>query len=80
MRCWRRSESLAWTVALAANLIAKSGKAVEVAGDIDTLLLDKTGTITLGNRPATLFVPMNGHVPPRTRSDGGYRIPGRHDT
>jgi potassium-transporting ATPase ATP-binding subunit len=46
--------------ALAANLIAKSGKAVEVAGDIDTLLLDKTGTITLGNRRATLFVAMNG--------------------
>ncbi len=46
--------------ALAANLIAKSGKAVEVAGDIDTLLLDKTGTITLGNRRATLFVPMQG--------------------
>ena len=46
--------------ALAANLIAKSGKAVEVAGDIDTLLLDKTGTITLGNRKATLFVPMDG--------------------
>ncbi|MGP0066653.1 MAG: potassium-transporting ATPase subunit KdpB [Isosphaeraceae bacterium] len=46
--------------ALAANLIAKSGKAVEVAGDIDTLLLDKTGTITLGNRKATLFVPMGG--------------------
>jgi K+-transporting ATPase ATPase B chain len=46
--------------ALAANLIAKSGKAVEVAGDIDTLLLDKTGTITLGNRKATLFVPMSG--------------------
>ena len=46
--------------ALAANLIAKSGKAVEVAGDIDTLLLDKTGTITLGNRRATLFVPMSG--------------------
>jgi len=44
--------------ALAANLIAKSGKAVEVAGDVDTLLLDKTGTITLGNRRATLFVPM----------------------
>ena len=43
--------------ALAANIIAKSGKAVEVAGDIDTLLLDKTGTITLGNRRATLFVP-----------------------
>jgi K+-transporting ATPase ATPase B chain len=46
--------------ALAANLIAKSGKAVEVAGDIDTLLLDKTGTITLGNRRATLFAPMGG--------------------
>ena len=46
--------------ALAANLIAKSGKAVEVAGDVDTLLLDKTGTITLGNRKATLFVPMQG--------------------
>jgi K+-transporting ATPase ATPase B chain len=42
--------------ALAANLIAKSGKAVEVAGDIDTLLLDKTGTITIGNRRATEFV------------------------
>ena len=51
--------------ALAANLIAKSGKAVEVAGDIDTLLLDKTGTITLGNRKATLFVPDGGHVRPR---------------
>jgi potassium-transporting ATPase ATP-binding subunit len=48
--------------ALAANLIAKSGKAVEVAGDIDTLLLDKTGTITLGNRKATLFVPMDGTI------------------
>jgi K+-transporting ATPase ATPase B chain len=46
--------------ALAANLIAKSGKAVEVAGDVDTLLLDKTGTITLGNRRATSFVPMQG--------------------
>jgi potassium-transporting ATPase ATP-binding subunit len=46
--------------ALAANLIAKSGKAVEVAGDVDTLLLDKTGTITLGNRRATLFVPLQG--------------------
>ncbi len=46
--------------ALAANLVAKSGKAVEVAGDIDTLLLDKTGTITLGNRRATAFIPMAG--------------------
>jgi K+-transporting ATPase ATPase B chain len=43
--------------ALRANIIAKSGKAVEVAGDVDTLLLDKTGTITIGNRRATRFVP-----------------------
>jgi len=41
--------------ALRANVITKSGKAVETAGDIDTLLLDKTGTITLGNRKATNF-------------------------
>src|SRR5205085_8506226 len=44
--------------ALRANLLAKSGKAVEVAGDVDTLLLDKTGTITMGNRRATQFLPM----------------------
>ncbi|UJP63949.1 potassium-transporting ATPase subunit KdpB [Mongoliitalea daihaiensis] len=43
--------------ALKANIIAKSGKAVETAGDIDVLLLDKTGTITIGNRKATAFVP-----------------------
>jgi K+-transporting ATPase ATPase B chain len=43
--------------ALRANVLAKSGKAVEVAGDVDTLLLDKTGTITIGNRKATRFVP-----------------------
>jgi K+-transporting ATPase ATPase B chain len=43
--------------ALRANILAKSGKAVEVAGDIDTLLLDKTGTITIGNRRATQFIP-----------------------
>jgi len=46
--------------ALQANILAKSGKAVEVAGDIDTLLLDKTGTITMGNRRATQFVPFPG--------------------
>jgi K+-transporting ATPase ATPase B chain len=44
--------------ALRANIIAKSGKAVEVAGDVDTLLLDKTGTITMGNRRATHFLPL----------------------
>lgn len=46
--------------ALRANVIAKSGKAVETAGDIDTLLLDKTGTITIGNRKATAFYPAEG--------------------
>ncbi len=46
--------------ALRANILAKSGKAVEVAGDVDTLLLDKTGTITVGNRHATQFVPFGG--------------------
>ncbi|MCK6503267.1 potassium-transporting ATPase subunit KdpB [Myxococcota bacterium] len=46
--------------ALRANVVAKSGKAVEVAGDIDVLLLDKTGTITVGARQATRFVPAAG--------------------
>lgn len=46
--------------ALHANVIAKSGKAVETAGDIDVLLLDKTGTITIGNRKATKFYPAPG--------------------
>ncbi|MCD9018672.1 potassium-transporting ATPase subunit KdpB [Parachryseolinea silvisoli] len=46
--------------ALGANVIAKSGKAVETAGDIDVLLLDKTGTITIGNRRATKFHPAKG--------------------
>ncbi len=44
--------------ALKANVLAKSGKAVEVAGDIDVLLLDKTGTITYGDRQATSFYPL----------------------
>ena len=43
-----------------ANVIAMSGKAVEAAGDVDVLLLDKTGTITLGNRQATAFIPADG--------------------
>jgi potassium-transporting ATPase ATP-binding subunit len=47
--------------ALRANIIAKSGKAVEVAGDVDTLLLDKTGTITIGNRQATQFIPLGDY-------------------
>ena len=45
---------------MAANVIATSGRAVEAAGDVDVLLLDKTGTITLGNRQASAFVPAKG--------------------
>ena len=47
--------------ALQANIIAKSGKAVELAGDIDVVLLDKTGTITIGNRNATTFFPIGDY-------------------
>jgi K+-transporting ATPase ATPase B chain len=47
--------------ALQANIIAKSGKAVELAGDIDVVLLDKTGTITIGNRNATTFLPIGNY-------------------
>ena len=42
------------------NVLAMSGKAVEAAGDVDVLLLDKTGTITLGNRQATEFISAAG--------------------
>ena len=48
--------------ALKANILTKSGKAVETAGDIDTVLLDKTGTITVGNRHATDFEPVDGYT------------------
>jgi K+-transporting ATPase ATPase B chain len=49
--------------ALRANVLAKSGKAVETAGDIDVVLLDKTGTITMGNRHATDFLPVGTNSP-----------------
>jgi K+-transporting ATPase ATPase B chain len=45
---------------MAANVIATSGRAVEAAGDVDVLLLDKTGTVTLGNRQASAFIPAKG--------------------
>ena len=45
-----------------ANVLAMSGRAIEAAGDVDTLLLDKTGTITLGNRQAAEFIPVDGHT------------------
>ena len=44
------------------NVIALSGRAIEAAGDVNVMLLDKTGTITLGNREAVAFVPVNGHT------------------
>ncbi|MFV8049872.1 potassium-transporting ATPase subunit KdpB [Mycobacterium sp. 48b] len=47
------------------NVLAMSGRAVEAAGDVNTLLLDKTGTITLGNRQAAAFVPLSGVTPER---------------
>ncbi len=50
------------------NVLAMSGRAVEAAGDVDTLLLDKTGTITLGNRQATAFHPV-----PRRHRGGSWR-------
>jgi K+-transporting ATPase ATPase B chain len=51
-----------------ANVIAMSGRAVEAAGDVDVLLLDKTGTITLGNRQATAFIPAPG-IPEKELAD-----------
>jgi potassium-transporting ATPase ATP-binding subunit len=53
------------------NIIAMSGKAVEAAGDIHTILLDKTGTITIGNRQATEFIPLDG-VPASTLVQAAY--------
>src|SRR5471032_1769535 len=53
---------------MAANVIATSGRAVEAAGDVDVLLLGKTGTITLGNRQASAFLPAPG-VTERTLAD-----------
>ncbi|HUY88154.1 MAG TPA: potassium-transporting ATPase subunit KdpB [Pirellulales bacterium] len=52
----------------AANVVAMSGRAVEAAGDVDVVLLDKTGTITLGNRQAAAFLPAEG-VEPRELAD-----------
>ena len=61
------------------NVIAMSGRAIEAAGDVDVLLLDKTGTITMGNRMATEFIPVAGRA---AGAPGGRRPagqPGRRD-
>ena len=61
------------------NVMATSGRAVEAAGDIDVLLLDKTGTITLGNRMATDFLPAPGVTEQRTRRRRAARLAGRRN-
>ena len=61
------------------NVLAMSGRAVEAAGDVDTLLLDKTGTITLGNRQATAFRPVRGVRRAGARRCGPARLPRRRD-
>jgi potassium-transporting ATPase ATP-binding subunit len=55
------------------NVLATSGRAVEAAGDIDVLMLDKTGTITYGNRQASAFLPLARPRPPRDRRPRGGR-------
>ena len=66
--------------ALQANIIAKSGKAVETAGDIDVVLLDKTGTITVGNRHATEFIPVGRYNADDLGRLGGLGLGGRRDS
>ena len=61
------------------NVLAMSGRAVEAAGDVNTLLLDKTGTITLGNRQAAEFLPVAGVPTAEPRRRGPAVQPGRRD-
>ena len=61
------------------NVIATSGRAVEAAGDVDVLLLDKTGTITLGNRQATAFLPAPGVTEAATGGSRAARLAGRRN-
>jgi potassium-transporting ATPase ATP-binding subunit len=61
------------------NVLAMSGRAVEAAGDVDTLLLDKTGTITLGNRQATAFLPLDG-VSEQELAEAAYLASGPDET
>ena len=64
---------------LKVNVLATSGRAVEAAGDVDTLLLDKTGTITFGNRMATEVIPAPGVRPDAAMKRGPDGLAGRRD-
>ena len=61
------------------NVLAMSGRAVEAAGDVNTLLLDKTGTITLGNRQASEFIPVGDVADRRTGRRRAAVVAGRRD-
>ena len=61
------------------NVLATSGRAVEAAGDVDTLLLDKTGTITFGNRMASEFIALPGRRDPQAGRSRAGRQPWRRD-
>ena len=61
------------------NVLAMSGRAVEASGDVDVLLLDKTGTITLGNRQAAEFIPVDGVDRSGARRGRAARVAGRRD-
>ena len=61
------------------NVLAMSGRAVEAAGDVDVLLLDKTGTITYGNRQAAELLPLDGREPARLAERRSAGVPGRRD-
>ncbi len=61
------------------NVLAMSGRAIEAAGDVDVLLLDKTGTITLGNRMAADFLPVRRCAQGTAGTDGAVGQPGRRN-
>ncbi len=62
-----------------ANVLAMSGRAIEAAGDVDILMLDKTGTITLGNRQAHAFIPVDGTDARGAGRRGAALLPGGRD-
>ena len=77
--CSRPSASPGMDRMIQQNVIAMSGRAVEAAGDVNTLLLDKTGTITLGNRQAVEFIPVAGVDGRAARRSRAARVAARRD-